>query len=139
MPIVDKCEVPTLFESIVFDVSILPLLSLRLDLIFIWFKVLLGGLLGYELYYNIILTNLNSTLAICLNGYPFFFFWVDYFMLPKLIWSNLLTDWYFLATYVRLDWLLLHWGLSVLGRGVRTDPIATHLDPACAQTIPLFC
>ena len=39
---------------------------------------------------------------------------------------------------VRLGYLLLHWGLSVLGRRVRTGPIATHLGPACAQTMPIF-
>ena len=35
--------------------------------------------------------------------------------------------------------LLLHYSLSVLGRRVRIGPIATHLDLAYAQTMPLFC
>ena len=60
-----------------FYVSVSPLLSLGLDLIFIWFKVWLSGLLGFELHYNIMLINLNSALPICLNGYSFFFFLVE--------------------------------------------------------------
>ena len=35
-----------------------------------------------------------------------------------------------------LDCLLLYWGLSILNEIVGTGPIATHLDPACAQTMP---
>ena len=29
-------------------------------------------------------------------------------------------------------------GPSIMSKGVETGPIATHFDPACAQTMPLF-
>ena len=36
----------------------------------------------------------------------------------------------------RLDCLLLYWGPSVLDKRVGIGSIATHLGPACAQTMP---
>ena len=35
-----------------------------------------------------------------------------------------------------LNYLLLYWGPSVLNKRVGIDPIATHLGPDCAQTMP---
>ena len=99
-----------------------------------------------------------------IKDFYFFCFWIGILLnnfftcCYLLIWSSLVFVWVFfgylsifcfcfcfvlgvvvgLLWDVELGYLLLHWGLSVLGRRVRTGPIATHFDPACAQTIPFF-